>query len=430
MKKFKSIVTALLVISMSGSLLIGCGNSQTSQLSANPQKEYELKFPSFWVGKDSKAKVIGDLITKFNEENKGKIKVTVEEIADYNAYEDKMKTSIATNSVPDIFIFKSGTIADVYYKSGKLMDLTSYMNDGWKDAFVGTSVKDSTYNNKVLSIPYEYGVTPVIYNQSLLTKAGITSFPKTYTEFFDMCDKLQAKGIIPMSQMTGENAWTSMLWYSQLVVSIGGPDVYSRGLSDPAFLEAAKVLQKMYKYTTKDAVGATAAVSSGHFLNGDTAMILNGPWYIGTIKAQGKNALYDNVSIAPAPMYEGGQGKDNGYIGFVQSNLGAAKQTDKGKEAAVVKFLKYLTDPTNIKTISTQSGAMFVIKTDVKADDKVEKLQGMMMAQTNSAPYVVPHFQLMVKAAVGNEFPQALAGLVAGTKTPQQFIDQLKAKDK
>lgn len=429
MKKFKSMVTLLCVIALSTSLFAGCGSKQTSETVADPQKEYEIKFPSFWVGKDSKAKVVGELITKFNETNKGKIKVTVEEIADYNAYEDKMKTSIATDTVPDIFIFKSGTIAELYYKSGKLMDFTSAMNGAWKDSFVGDSIKQSTYNSQVLSIPYEYGVTPVIYNQKLLSQAGVNGFPKNYTEFFDMCDKLVAKGIAPMSQMTGENAWTTMLWYSQLVVSIGGPDVYSRGLDDPAFLEAAKVMQKMFKYTTKDAVGAGAAVAAGHFLNEQTAILMNGPWFIGRIKKEGINNMYNEVSVAPAPLYEGGKGKSDGYIGFVQSNIGAAKQKDKGKEEAVIKFLKYLTDPINIKAIATDSGSMFVIKTEAKADDKVEKLQGMMMAQTNSAPYVVPHFQLMVKAAVGNEFPQAIAGLVAGGKTPEQFIKQLKDKE-
>lgn len=425
MKKFKSLMSLVAIVAVGVSMFAGCSSSSKS----SSTKEYELKFPSFWVGKDAKATTMAALITKFNAENKGKIKITVEEIADYDAYEDKMKTSIATNTVPDIFIFKSGTVADIYRKSGKLMDFTSYMNEGWKDSYVGTSIKDSTYDGQVLSIPYEYGVTPIIYNKRLLSQAGVTDFPKTYTEFWAMCDKLMAKGIFPMSQMTGDNAWTSMLMYSQLVVSIGGPDVYAKGLDDPAFLEAAKVMQKLFKYTTKDAIGAKAAVATGHFLNEETAMLMNGPWFIGRIKTEGKNNMYNEVSVAPAPMWEGGKGKDDGYIGFVQSNLGAAKQTDKNKEAAVIKFLKYLTDPTNINDLSVNSGSMFVIKTP-SAGDKIEKLQGMMIDQTNKAPYLVPHFQLMVKPAVGNEFPQALSGLVGGGKTPEQFIKQLKDKDK
>lgn len=425
MKRLKVLVSSALALVMGASLFVGCGSKP-----ANAQKEIELKFPSFWVGKDSKAKVMGELINNFNTENKGKIKIVVEEIADYNAYEDKMKTSIATNTVPDIFIFKSGTIAETYYKSGKLMDLTKYIEDGWKDKFVPSSLEETKYQGKLYAIPYEFGVTPVLYNNKLFKQAGINEFPKTYTEFFAACDKLKEKGITPMSQMTGENAWTSMLWYSQLVVAIGGPDVYSRGLDDPAFLEAAKVMQKMFQYTTKDAVGAGAAVAAGHWLNERSAMLLNGPWFIGRIKKEGVNNMYNDVSVAPAPLYEGGKGQAGGYIGFVQSNIGAAKQTDKAKEEAVIKFLKYLTNPENVKKLSMDSGSMFVIKTDIKSGDQVEKLQSMMMDQLNKAPYVVPHFQLKVKAAVGTEFPQALSGLVSGTKTPEQFIKQLKDKDR
>lgn len=428
MKSCKRLLSSVTAVIMAASVLAGCGSNTNS--TTKVQKEIEIKFPSFWVGKDSKAKTMTDLITKFNEDNKGKIKVTVEEIADYNAYEDKMKTNVAANTVPDVFIIKTGALAETYFKSGKLMDFTPYLKEGWKDEFVDNAIESNTYNKKVMAIPYEYGVTPVLYNDALFQKAGVTEFPKTYTEFFAACDKLKAANIVPMSQMTGENAWTSMLWYSQLVVAIGGKDVYKNvatdGLKDPAFVEAAKVLQKMFKYTTNDAIGAGAAIAAGHFLNERTAMLLNGPWFIGRIKNEGVNKMYDNVKVAPAPLYEGGKGEEGGYIGFVQSDLCAAVQKDKDKEKAVVKFLKYLTDAQNIKKLSADSGSMFVIKTD--AATNVEKLQGQMIEQTNKAPYLIPHFQLMVKPACGTEFPQALASLASNKITPEQFVQRLNDK--
>jgi raffinose/stachyose/melibiose transport system substrate-binding protein len=424
-KTMSKIMAVTLAGTVAASILVGCSKPQ--QATPQQQKEVELKFASFWVGKDSKAPAMKEFVDKFNADNAGKIKITVEEIADYNAYEDKMKTTIATNSLPDIFVFKGGEVAKTYMKSGKLMDLTQYMNEGWKNDFVESSIKEVTQDNKVMAMPYEYGVAPVMYNGKQLEKVGYKEFPKTYTEFYAMCEKLKAAGIAPMSQMTGENGWTSMLWYSQLVVAIGGPDVYSKGLSDPAFIQAAKEIQKLFQYTTKDAVGAGAAVSAGHFLNERTTMLMNGPWFIGRIKKEGVNNMYDSVSVAPAPVYEGGKGQAGGYIGFVQSIIGASKQTDKAKEAAVVKFLKYLTQKDNVSKLAKDSGAMFVVKSAASAD--TEKLQGQINDQLSKAPYVVPHFQLMVKPAVGTEFPQALAALVSGTKTPEQFMEQLKKAD-
>ena len=428
MNSCKRLLSSVTAVIMATSVLAGCSSKAAS--TTKVQKEIEIKFPSFWVGKDSKAKTMNDLITKFNTDNAGKIKVTVEEIADYNAYEDKMKTNVAADTVPDVFIIKTGTLAQNYFKSGRLMDFTSYLKDGWKDKFVTNAIESNSYQSKVMAIPYEYGVTPVLFNDALLKQAGVMEFPKNYTEFFAACDKLKAANIIPMSQMTGENAWTSMLWYSQLVVAIGGPDVYKNiekdGLKDPAFVEAAKVLQKMYKYTTNDAIGAGAAVAAGHFLNARTAMLMNGPWFIGRIKKEGVNDMYSQVKVAPAPLYEGGKGKEGGYIGFVQSDLCAAVQKDKDKETAVVKFLKYLTEAENIKKLSAESGSMFVIKTD--APSNIEKLQGQMIEQTNKAPYLVPHFQLMVKPACGTEFPQVLASLGSAKITPEQFVQRLNDK--
>jgi len=418
----------LIVMTMCFILVISfLGLGQNS--AAAKGKEIIINFPSIWVGKDSKAKVMDELVTKFNEDNKGTIKVVVEEIADYDAYEEKMRTSIAAGSIPDVFISKAGSKIEPFFKSGKLMDLTSYMNEGWKDRFVGNILNTATYSGKILAVPYEFAITPVLYNATLLKDAGYDTFPETYDEFFEMCEKLEANGIIPLSLMTADNAWTAMLWYSQLLHAIGGPDIYEKGFDDPAYVEAAKVLKKMFEYTTSDAVGANAAVAAGHFLSGRTAMLMNGPWFIGRIKSEGSGEFYTNVAVANAPAYKGGMGQKGGEVGFVQALICAGKQKDKDKEVAVVKFLKYLTESDNVKRLSIDSGALFVIKTDMGEGDEMERLQKQMVELSNNAPYVVPHFNMSVKQEVATEFPQALSSMVLGEKSPEQFVETLKEID-
>lgn len=442
-KKWTSRIIAVSIAFIMSSGLFGCGGGtspstapadqkQETSAATTPaaqQKEITINFPSIWVGKDTKAKPMSELIDRFNQENAGKIKVVVEEMSDYQAYRDKIRVNITTGTAPDIFTYDNASVSELYFKSGKLMDLNPYMNDGWKNDFLTGSLNEVTYNGSVLAIPYEMGVTPVLYNSRLFEKAGIKEFPKTYDEFFKACDALKAAGITPMSQMTGENAWTTMLWYSQLVVAIGGPNVYKNGFNDPAFLEAAKLMKKMYEYTTKDAVGAGAAVAAGHFLNEETAMLMNGPWFIGRIKKEGINNMYDYVKAAPAPAYTGGKGQPGGYIGYVQAYLAAGKQNDKAKEEAVIKFLKFLTNPDNVKKVSLESGSLFEVKVNIKPEDNLDRIQGEMTSQSNSAPYNVPHFAGSVKPAVATEFPQAISSLVLGEITPEQFAEELKKAD-
>lgn len=417
-KGFTLILTALLGIS----LLPGSGL-------AKAPKEIEINFLTLWVGKDSKTRTITELINTFNETNRGRIKVVKEGISDYDAYASKIKTSITAGTTPDVFSFGDVANAPLVYKSGKLLDLTPYFRSGWKRDFLPGAFSNAAYNQRIYAVPFEYGVAPALYNTRLFNKAGIKEFPRTYPELFDAFDKLKAAGITPLSLMTTDNAWTAMLWYSQLVSAIGGPNVYKKGLQDPAFVEAAKVLKRLFNYTTGDAVGGNANLAAAHFLNGDTAILLNGPWFIGRIKKEGKNNLYDDIRIAPLPVYPGGKGKPGHYIGFTQSILAAAKQSDKNKERAVVKFLRFLTQPDNVKKIALDSGAMFVVKYDNEVNDNVDRLQTEMKNQVSKAPYVLPHFHAVAKAAVQTEFPQALEGLVLGKYSPEQFVEQLKQAD-
>ena len=395
-------------------------------ISTASSAEITINWPSIWVGKDSKTTVISELVNEFNAANEGQIKVVIEAQTDYDIYAQKLVAMIATGKLPDVFTV--GTeLMDTLYRSGKGMNLASHIasDSHWNDVYPDNALESNMKDGEIFALPYELFVTPVTYNKKLLKNAGYDEFPDNYADFFKMCQAVTDTGKVCTSQMTGKNAWTSMLWYSQALASAGGPDIYEKGLDDPAYVKAFEIMKEMYNYTTSDAIGADAGVSGGHFLNERTAVFMNGPWFIARYTTDGIEGLHANIGVAPAPMLSGGEGAPGGYVGGRQSSLAAGKQSDPKKEEAIVKFLKWLTTPDNVARLSYSSGAMFIVKADLPND--MDRLFTEMNAQIGDAPYVAPIFLNGIGSlAVSKEFPQALSALVLGEVTPEGAVQMLK----
>ncbi|MHB8061819.1 MAG: ABC transporter substrate-binding protein [Ruminiclostridium sp.] len=439
MKKiFNRIVALVMILTLFTAVFAGCGKSVTtpstedsktstaSETSVSGEK-ITITYPSTWVGTDGKATVFSQIVSSFNKENEGKIEVKIEDNTDYNAYEDKIRTVISTGNAPDIFNFKSYSDLQLYSKSGKLTDLTSYLGDkAWSDNFTEGVISAAQFEGKNYAIPFENAVIAIMFNQKLLKDAGITTIPTTYEELWKACDALKAKGIFPTTQMTKDNAWTSMLWYSYALAATGGKDVYTKGLDDPAFVEAAKILQKMFTYTSPDAVGADATVVNGHFFNERAAIYSNGSWILSRIKKEGVAGLYDNIAVSAGLGYDGGQ--TGAYVNTIQAYVAVGKQQNPEKEAACIKFLKYLTEPEKVTELSNASGAIFTIKS--KITDKTEKLQATMIEQSSAAPFMINTFESAMPTKVAAAFPSALEGLILGEYTPEKFVQVLKDADK
>ena len=392
-----------------------------------PAEEIVINFPSIWVGTDSKAEYMAKLVDDFNAENAGSIKVVVEEQTDYQAYRDKIRTTITTGSAPDVCILDTTFDIKELTESGKFMDLTPYLADGWGDTFTDGVVDVWSFGGVSAILPFESSVFTPIYNKVIFEEVGWDHFPATYDEFFQFCEDCKAAGYNAMGQMAGENGWSSMLWYSEIVGAIGGPNVYDNGFSDPAFVEAAEVLKKMYDYTFDGAVSAGAADVNGHWIARDTAIYLNGPWWIANLykedNAKDGVLLADVCEVASAPSYAGGKG-DGCLIAAVQGFLAAAKQDDPAKEAAVVKFLKYVTDPDHVSELALSSGAMFFVKYEPSAE--TSEITQKVTAVANSASFSIQHAQAALGNAWTTEFPAALSALILGQVDAQGFVDQLQ----
>lgn len=385
-------------------------------------KAVTLNFPSIWVGTDSKAEVFGQMIKGFNEEYAGKYEVKIEEQTDYDAYRDKIRTLISTGDAPDIFTVDSMADLTLFSQSGKLMDITAYVEENLADRFVESVVDGAKVDGINYAIPYEMAVVPIMYNKKLLEEAGIKDIPTSYDELWTACEALKENGIFPITQMTNDNAWTSMLWYSYAVAACGGPDVYEKGLDDPAFVKAAELLQKMFEYTSSDAVGADASVVNGHYFNERAAIYTNGSWILGRIKSEGVEGLIDNTVMGPGLSQDGKNG--GAYINSVLAYIAVAKQDDPNKQAAVEAFLDYITDPDRVLELANSSGALFAI--DMDASKITDPQQIAIVEQSKAAPFMLPYFQAAVPTAMANAFPSTLEAMVLGDITPQEFVDALK----
>jgi raffinose/stachyose/melibiose transport system substrate-binding protein len=284
----------------------------------------------------------------------------------------------------------------------------------------------STIEGRVKSLPVENALTPIWYNERLFLEAGINEFPRTIEDFWVAADRLKANGIIPTSQMTGgANAWTSMLWFTHLVGSIGGPDVWDRAWDDPAFEQAAAIMKRLYSdgNTTRDAIGAGAGESSAHYMNERTAVFINGPWFVTNIRTNAPEVhAVTKLTYAPsAGDYYGHQ------VGWLLTSMAAARSDDPARNEAAIEFLRFFTDPTNAKRMSLEVGSLIPIKFDIGPGDAVDPLQRQFIQLSNDAEFLVDGIEAVMPVRVVQEFGQALSSMVLNDLQPREFVEMMKA---
>lgn len=397
-------------------------------LAVAQSKEIVLTWPCIWVGADSKAAPVAEIVAAFNAANAGKIRVEIEAQPNYDAYEQKVRTSLAAGVVPgDIFTFKLNPATAEFYASPLVMDLSKDINAGaFAKRFPAGALKQATIKKQLKSIPFEVGITPVWYNMNQLAKVGITKVPATTAEFWAAADKLKAAGLMPIAQNSGStNAYISMLWFTHIAASYLGPDLWEKPITDKGFVEALKVLKRMYNdYAFADSIGAAPAIANGHFLKEESAIYTNGPWRLGATAKDGA-AFYDSLQWTYAPAF--GPNKD-GMVYFLQSMIAAGETKDKDRRAAILSFLEYFTRPENVKKIAAASGAAFTVKFDFAPQTGVEKGLARFMEIGEKASFTVANMEVALGPAAVQEFGQQLGKYVQGQATEAEVLKAIAAK--
>lgn len=372
--------------------------------------------------------IIQDSMDRFMKDNLNyKVNVTVMQ---NDAFKTKLQIAMSSNSMPDIFPHWSGGPMNEYVDSGKVADLTSYMNENnYKDRFMDAAVNQATYKDKIWGVPVEnIAVAMFFYNKDIFAKYNL-QVPKTVTELEAVADTLKANGIIPFS-LANKTQWTGSMYYMYLVDRIGGPSAFNDAagrtgsFENDAFTQAGNKIQEWVKkdYFNKGFNGLDEDSGQSRTLlyTDKAAMTLMGSWFLST--AAGENPDFmSKVGSFPFPAVEGGKGDPNSVVGTVGDNFYSVSAATKDV-AGAFKAITYMIDDTAVPK-RIEAGRVPPIKGVTVSDPLLQAVLG----SVEKAPsvqlwydqYLPPELSQLHK-----ETSQAIFGLA---KTPEQVNKEMEA---
>lgn len=356
-KSVKKFLSAVLVGTMTASLLAGCGGSSGSDGgsddsgSSKSGKEasdsgvdlsgvegiadigYEgdpIEL-SFWYLQTRQEGT--DVLTEvFNKANPN-INVTVS-YYDTDGIKDACKTAAQSGSMPSMWFNWGGALGQYYVDNGVTYDLTAYGEEnGWGDLYTLGAMNLVTLGGQVSGIPTSYNVIGVYYRTDLFEQYNL-EVPTTIEEFESVCAALKENGITPMDA-AGLNGWHVMRWIEQFIEYEAGADTHDQlqSLSTSWDCDAVKKGLERYEKYCEEGYFPDGFITANPddtymaFGMGTAAMDIQGQWYDSVL--QNNEVTLDNVSWFPFPNETGRMSA------FAEMNQFNKDLSDEELEAAI-----------------------------------------------------------------------------------------------
>lgn len=417
-------MAAVMVIVML-TALTGCAGKEDTRTS---KKNKVVEIPMILtVDSSTGNKNEEEVVERFNRAYKGKYHIDVDWVMETEEeYRKNLKRMNVTDELPAIItdLRMLPSFYQMMIKKGRIEDLTPYINEDqeWKD-MIEPSVMESVReeDGKIYLGPVStaaFACSGVFWNQELFEKAGIAEFPKTWDEFWTCCDKLQAAGITPLALHTEGTAWAPMLLATAEVADREEGAAFMKQLYPDTYqnaegLEIARTLQKLFQYTTADAMHNDFDVAYNHFVSEETAMIPNGYWMIDQIPDEMQGKIH--FSAFPG----------NKLIGSPETfGWAVIASYDKKVKEGAIEFLKF-------RTKLNKEQKEELLNSRKRKEDQL--LDDYLNAYTGN-PQIVPNYQvkwnsLLQEEVLGEYLPDLIKGKITAeefTQTEDESIRQFR----
>lgn len=367
------------------------------------------------------------------------VKIKLELFAPSDAYTQKIIAAAQASVLPDIYgILDKKAILAAFIKAGLVADLTADFqadNGAWESALAAKALDVNRFaagngdgiKPGIYGVPLDIGSEQMLYNRTLLKKAGISKVPATFSEWTSAIGALNRVGISPFVTGFGELWLVDCVALNYAFNIMGEAKVFEtfRGhvrYTDPDWI---KVLTVFKTLRAKGAfidgiVTKSNKVAENDFALERAAFAFNGAWSVNVLKSMNP-ALDYGVAPLPAinpklPMVSWGGAESS----FVVNNSSPRK-------ARAVAFLKWMTAREQQIFLSRKLNNLPANRAAMS--DMAENLAGFAKAMESSThPKIWP---VSEDALVSDVFQRGIQAIIIGERTPEAVAAEVqKVKDR
>jgi raffinose/stachyose/melibiose transport system permease protein len=290
---------------------------------------------------------------------------------------DKVRTRVMAGDYPD------ATDAVLLYprliEAGRLLDLgpalegPNWEGSGrWRDDFrPGVLARWSDAGGRVYGIPFAHAIWTLFYDKALFRRHGWAE-PRTWDEFFALCEKIEEAGIAPLS-LPGVTMRYGDAILRAAYHNLVGPEGYAAyhaleagTRSDPRFIRAAEVLRRIAtRHLVRGWEGMTHTAAQVAFIEGRSAMTVSASWFANEMRGR----LPDDFELGAMnfPVFSDGivsadtlQAQSGYYFLF--------RTGDPDAERATVDFFRFLSSRERVLRFAALADAPTALRAAGRGD--------------------------------------------------------------
>jgi sn-glycerol 3-phosphate transport system substrate-binding protein len=412
----------------------GAGAAATAGLIAMPavaqaKTEVRFYFPIAVGGPVSK--IIDEYGAAFEKENPD-IKITPIYSGDYVQTVAKALTAIKGGDTPETAILLA---ADLFLLLGEdvivpVSDIANTAADkAWMDGFFPAFLANSQYKGKVYSIPFQRS-TPVLYwNKDAFKEAGLDpeKGPANWNEMREMAKKLTKKDASGAVSRWGvqipSDGNTSWL-FSGMGIGNGkrmfNADGNAVSFDDPAIIEA---VNNWYALSNVDGSQPRGLISWGatprDFIESKAAMMWTTTGNLTNIRTNAKFPF--GVTFLPGMKQPGAPTGGGNFYMF--------KGLSPAKQAATLKFMKWMTAPELAADWSTKTGYVAVSPAAYETKTLKDYVAGFPQAAVarDQLKHAIPELSVYENQRVMKILNDALQSVMTGARPADVALKQAQA---
>ncbi|MCL6591721.1 MAG: extracellular solute-binding protein [Firmicutes bacterium] len=353
--------------------------------------------------------------------------ITVDHIFWENqSYKIKLKVAMFSGEGPDILFNWGGESQLIYSREGLLYDLTEDLGkDKW--GLSPGMFATHSYRGRIYGIPLFPSVEVGWYNKELFQKNRWKT-PQTWDEFLALCERIKAKGYIPLA-MGGQEPWTILHPYMYLVDRLGGSALYQAAkarqekFTHPDFIMAFRMLRNLAtkEYLPKEVLSLNYREALQLMTQDKALMMFMGEWQYQELTNQMRQD-FDKWDFFPFPSIPGGKGPARSVVGAVAGF--SIKKSNNSK--AALQFLKFLASKKSLTESYRMTGKLTSLASPYLDKNERPQIKGIAKLLAG-ATSLTQWWDQDLPEPVAQSLLQSLQDVLSGKRTPEQAAALIEA---